>query len=166
MKAETLAHVKRELKEKSSEELMAICLRLAKYKVENKELLSFLLFHEHNVDDYVLLAKEEMEEMFMDVHNHRSYQAKKIIRKILTRANKHIKYASSKTVEIELLMHFCEQMKKSRIRLNEHTVLLNMYERQIMKIEKAIATLHEDLQYDYELALQEKNLRISYFRKD
>ncbi len=33
--------------------------------------------------------------------------------------------------------------------------LQNVYDRQILMIKKAIATLHEDLQYDYQLELDE-----------
>ena len=32
-----------------------------------------------------------------------------------------------------------------------HNSLLNVYNRQIILIKKAIVTLHEDLQYDYQL---------------
>jgi hypothetical protein len=31
----------------------------------------------------------------------------------------------------------------------EHKVMVNLYQSQLKKIEKLIATLHEDLQYDY-----------------
>lgn len=166
MKAETLATLKRELKHKSTEELLEICLRLTKYKVENKELLSFLLFHENDVDGYAQLVKQEIDTLFAEVNAHRLYWAKKTIRKILRTVNKHIKYAASKELEIEVLIHFCETMKESGIHFQSSTTLLNLYERQILKIENAIAKLHEDLQYDWNQQLEEKDLRLNYFARD
>ncbi len=163
MKPESIASIKKELKDKSREELEALCLRIAKYKVENKELLSFLLFHESNVWAYNLQVKEEMDLLFDGINNANLYWAKKSIRKILRLVNKHIKYVSEKETEIELLIYFCEKLKSSEIPFQKSTALFNIYERQLVKIEKAITTLHEDLQYDWNLALDQKNLRLSYF---
>ena len=42
MKAASIVTIRKELKHKSSEELQKLCLRLAAYKVENKELLTYL----------------------------------------------------------------------------------------------------------------------------
>ena len=44
MKAATVAQLKKELQFKSQEETMQLCLRLARFKKENKELLTYLLF--------------------------------------------------------------------------------------------------------------------------
>ena len=44
MKAATVAQLKKELQFKSQEEIMELCLRLARFKKENKELLTYLLF--------------------------------------------------------------------------------------------------------------------------
>ncbi len=165
MKAESLATLKRELKHKSTEELLEICLRLTKYKVENKELLSFLIFHENDVEGYGALVKEEMDALFEDVNVYRLYLAKKTIRKILRMVNKHIKYAGSKELEVELLIYFCIKMKALRIDFLSSTTLLNLYERQLIKIEKTIEKLHEDLQYDWNQQIESHNLRINYFSK-
>ena len=43
----------------------------------------------------------------------------------------------------------------SGINYKKYPVLLNIYERQILKIKKAISTLHTDLQCDYEKELEE-----------
>lgn len=163
MKAETIATIKKELKHKSTEELEGLCMRMAKYKVENKELLSFLLFHEENASGYILQVKDEMDLLFEGINMTNLYWAKKSIRKILRLVNKHIKYVSEKKAEIELLIYFCEKLKDSGISFQNSTALLNIYERQIFKIEKAISTIHEDLQYDWNMELDEKNLRTKYF---
>ncbi|RYD94928.1 MAG: hypothetical protein EOP50_08805 [Sphingobacteriales bacterium] len=82
------------------------------------------------------------------------YLAKKTIRKVLRLTNKHIRYTGSKEAEIELLLHFCISLKGSKLPINKHTVLLNLYNNQVKKIRAAIASLHEDLQYEYERELE------------
>jgi hypothetical protein len=44
MKASSISQIKKELQYVSKEELIEIVLRIGKYKIENKELLSYLLF--------------------------------------------------------------------------------------------------------------------------
>ena len=46
-------------------------------------------------------------------------------------------------------MHVCDQVKQSGLNLTKSTALTNIYAAQLKKIKTALATLHEDLQYDY-----------------
>ncbi len=39
--------------------------------------------------------------------------------------------------------------------IKRNVTLTNIYDRQIIMIEKIVKTLHEDLQYDYNLVLEE-----------
>ena len=94
-----------------------LCLRLAKYKKENKELLSYLLFEAHDENKYVEGVKAEMDELFKELPEGNSYYIKKSLRKILRIVNRHIKYSGIKSTEIELRVHFCKGFKKARIRL-------------------------------------------------
>ncbi len=48
MKAATVKQIKDELKHHSQEELIDLCLHLSKFKKENKELLSYLLYDANN----------------------------------------------------------------------------------------------------------------------
>ena len=57
MKAASIVTIRKELKHKSSEELQKLCLRLAAYKVENKELLTYLLFEQEDESAYVKQVK-------------------------------------------------------------------------------------------------------------
>ena len=54
MKASSIAQIKKELQFIEKEELIEIVLRLGKYKVENKELLSYLLFDSHDEEGYIV----------------------------------------------------------------------------------------------------------------
>ena len=155
MKAASVSEIKQELKEKPSSQLIELCLRLVRYKKENKELLTYLLFEAHDVEAYICSIKEEMDENFNDVHKTNLYFAKKTLRKILRVANKYIKYTGSKIVETELLLYFCNKLNNSKIPFHKSTALTNIYIAQQKKLTAAIASLHEDLQYEY-LAQLEK----------
>ena len=65
MKAATSNEIKQELKELSGAKLMDLCLRLARFKKENKELLTFLLFEADDLETYLKNVKEEVDENFM-----------------------------------------------------------------------------------------------------
>lgn len=150
----SLSALKKELKSKSDEELLAICLRLGRYKKENKELIHYLLLEAHDDAAYVEQIKADISEGFETINDSNLYYAKKGIRKVLRVANKHIKYSGNKTSEVEVLLYFVKQIKDMQIPIQNSKVLVNLYLNQIKKIEKALSTLHEDLQYDYNLELE------------
>jgi len=126
-----------------------LCLQLAKYKKDNKELLSYLLFEETDMPAYIESVKKEMDAQFAQINISHLYFAKKSLRKILRITGKHIRYTGSKQAEAELLIYFCRQLKNSGIHFETSTVLTNLYQAQLKKINAAIAGFHEDLQYDY-----------------
>lgn len=149
MKAASVSEIKQELKEKPSPQLIELCLRLARYKKENKELLTYLLFEAHDVEAYIVNVKEEMNESFSEINKANLYFAKKSLRKILRTAAKYIRYTGSKVVEVELLLHFCLNLKNSKIPYHKSAALVNIFIAQVKKIDVAIASMHEDLQYEY-----------------
>lgn len=149
MKAASIKEIKTELSELSPEKLIELCLDLAKYKKENKELLTYLLFEAHDESTYIKDVKSEMDELFKEINKSNTYLAKKSIRKILRITNKHVKYSGNKQTEVELLLYFCKKVKKLNIPLYSNTALGNLYIRQVQKIRKSLASLHEDLQFDY-----------------
>src|ERR1017187_8353818 len=155
MKAATLNELKHELKEIPSQKLLDTCIRLIKYKKENKELLTYLLFEADDEATYIKGIKDEIDLQFGDMNKNHIQFIKKGLRKILRMVNKHIKFSGKKETEAELLIYFCEKLKNSGIRYHKYTVLLNLYDRQIEKIKKAVSTLHEDLQYDYMKSVEE-----------
>jgi hypothetical protein len=149
MKAATISQIKQELLATAPAKLLELCLRLAKYKKENKELLNYLLFEAHDEQGYVESVKKEMEVQFNELPKSNVYLTKKSLRKILRITNRHIKYTGSRRVEAELLIYFCHQLKTSGIILKKSTALTNLYQQQLKKINAAISLLQEDLQYDY-----------------
>lgn len=149
MKTASINELKKELAAVPPAQLAALCLRLAKYKKENKELLTYLLFEADDEQGYINAVKTEMDNGFEEMTGSNLHNAKKRLRKILRLANKHIRYIGSKPAEVELLIYFCEQLVQSGLLRHNSTVLHNLYGAQLKKIVKAIVGLHEDLQHDY-----------------
>jgi len=149
MKAASISEIKIELNNLPASQLAALCLQLVKYKKDNKELLSYLLFEETDMPAYIESVKKEMDAQFAQINISHLYFAKKSLRKILRITGKHIRYTGSKQAEAELLIYFCRQLKNSGIHFETSTVLTNLYQAQLKKINAAIAGFHEDLQYDY-----------------
>jgi hypothetical protein len=149
MKAAYISHLKNELKNRPANELLEICLRLAKFKKENKELITYLLFEMEDEQTYIESIKEEVDKQFEEINTSNVYFAKKSIRKILRNINKFNRYSGIKQTEVELLLHFCKRLKGFSIPIAKSMVLSNIFDRQIEKIQKSIKSLHEDLQFDY-----------------
>jgi hypothetical protein len=149
MKAASVNEIKQELQALQSDKLVELCLRLARFKKENKELLTYLLFEAHNQTDYISSVKKEMDSQFTSVNQSNVYFAKKTIRKVLRTANKFIRYSSSAVVETELLLHFCFLLQSLGPSFMRNTIIKNMYQAQLKKINKSVNGMHEDLQYDY-----------------
>ena len=158
MKPASVNEIKQKLKETDKKELIEICQKLARFKKENKELLTYLLFEEDDLPNYIKNAKEEIDEGFSQINISNVYFAKKTIRKILRIANKHIRYTGSKAAETEILLHYLTNFKGLNLSWNKSTALMNLYKTQLKKIEAAIATMHEDLQYDYRRELEQLKL--------
>ena len=154
MKPASSAEIKQELKKLSPNELLETCMRLARFKKENKELLSFLLFESQDLEAYIGACKEEIEELFESVNTSHLYFAKKTIRKILRQINKQVRYSSSRQVEVELLLHFCDQLQETVSNYMKSPALFKLYLTQVRKLKTAIEELHEDLQFDYKKSLE------------
>ena len=148
MNATSITDIKKELEKRNHEELISYCLRLAKFKKENKELVNFLLFHADELSGYMENIKQEMDESFLNMNTTNIYYIKKSVRKVLRNVLKRIRFTLSKQVEAELLIHFCNCILKHSIPVKKSVQLKNIYESQLNKIEEALMTLHPDLQYD------------------
>ncbi|MEP6951539.1 MAG: hypothetical protein ABI863_19770 [Ginsengibacter sp.] len=155
MKAASIHELKKELEARNHIQLLSYCLRLAKFKKENKELLTFLLFEADDVTTYIENVKQEITGFFSEINISNIYYIKKSVRKILRHANKHIRFSGSKQAEAEILIHFCNSVINYSIPLRKSKPLLKMYEMQITKINESISTLHPDLQYDLRKQLKE-----------
>ena len=141
-------------------ELLSFCVRLAKFKKENKELLTFLLFEAGDMSTYIDNVKQEITALFSEINNSNIYYIKKSVRKILRHANKHIRFSSSKQAEAEILIHFCNNVINHPVPLHKSKPLQKMYEMQIKKIKESLLTLHPDLQYDLRKQLRKHDRKL------
>lgn len=151
MKAVTIKELKQELNHRSPKEVMDLCLRLTRFKKENKELLTYLLFEASYEEGYINSVKEEIDEQFERVNTKSPYFTRKSIRTILKNTRKYIRYSKNKETEVDLLLYFCAKMKDFRPSIKHNKRLQNLFNNLIESIQKKITTLHEDLQYDYEM---------------
>jgi hypothetical protein len=158
MKIESIVTIKKELQHLSKEELLALTLRLGKFKKENKALLTYLLFESHDEDGYIISVKSTLDELFEGINSDSYFYMKKTIRKILRQIRIYSRYSLKKTTEVELLLYFCERLNELKPSIHRNTTLSNLYQRQIISIKKKISVLHEDLQYDYNIQLEDLEL--------
>ena len=149
MKAATISEIKHELTQTNPSILIDLCLKLAKFKKDNKELLTYLLFEAHDEVAFIEQVKLEIESQFESINYSNIYFIKKSLRKILRTTSKFIRLTGSKQVEVELLLYFCKTLIIKDIPITKSSVLNNIYQLQLKKISQLISTLHEDLQYDY-----------------
>ncbi len=149
MKTATIKEIKTELENTAPAVLLELCLRLTKFRKENKELLTYLMFEASDEGSYVSSVNAVLDELFEAVNKSQLYFAKKTIRKIVRIANRYIKYSDCKTTEPDILIHVCEKINELGLDLKRNTALHNIYLSQLKKINKAVAAMHEDEQYDY-----------------
>ncbi|HEY0743213.1 MAG TPA: hypothetical protein VGD40_17215 [Chryseosolibacter sp.] len=150
MKSATVNELRKELKDSDPDVVRELCLRLIKYKKENKELATYALFEAHDENAYVKSVTNEIEELFKDIpRGGNAYYIKKTLRKILRFANRQVKYSGNKISELEIRIFFCEQMNEARTPKNPGTVIGNIYDQQLKKITTIFDSIEEDLQADY-----------------
>jgi len=155
MKAVSVVTIRKELKDRSHEELSELCLRLSRFKKENKELLTYLLFESHDESGYIETVKEEIDSQFETINTDSFFYIKKSVRKILRMIKKYARYSLKKETEIELLLYFCHKLRGFTPSIKRNITLMKIYDRQIATIKKLIPSLHEDLQYDYNIELED-----------
>ena len=161
IKVNSISTLKKELQHLPREVLIEHCLRIAKYKKDNKELLNYLLFESDDEPTYIQQIKNEVEKEFTTINTNPFYYIKKSIRRIHRIITKYIRHSGKKETEVELLIFFCQQMRSCGISFRESKVMVNLYERQLKAIHKALSALHDDIQIDYEEELEEVDQPLS-----
>lgn len=149
MKPESISTIKKELLHLPPDTLVEYCIRLAKYKTENKELLSYLIYQGNDQSLFIEEVKKEIDLQFENLNKSQLYLAKKTVRKVLRTTMKYIKFSGEKTTELELLIYFCKKLRLTGVSLRHGSVLGNLYMRQHHRASNVMSKLHEDLQLDY-----------------
>jgi len=149
MKAASVKEIKTSLETLSPHELISIGLRLARFKKENKELLTYMLFEEQDEESYISSVKMEIDSAFEQLNIKSVYIAKKNIRKIIRITSRFIKYSGKESTEATLLIYVCKKIKSSGLDIKKSVALANIYNSITKKIKNTIEVMHEDLQYDF-----------------
>ena len=150
MKAATVKEIGQELTNLTPRELRDLCLSLARFKKENKEFITYLLFESSDETSYVESVKLEIDRQFEQVNKKSYYFIKKGLRRILTNTRKYIRYSRNRKSEMDLMIYYCQKLRKFTPSVLKNKALRNMYLRQLEAIREKLGSLHEDLQFDYE----------------
>ena len=153
MNPASIDDIKNELKQLPPKKVLDLTLRLARFKKENKELLTYLLFESHDEAGYIQTLETDMDEQFADVDPTPVSQAKKKYRKILRGINRQIKYIGNKSAAVELLLYFSAKLNDQDTSL--HPKLQTIFLQQLAKAEKLLPLIEEDLQFDYRQKIDE-----------
>ena len=155
MKAASAKDIKEALQNLPESELLALCLRLSRFKKENKELLTYLLFEAADEESYVQELKSFIELEFEALPEKSAYLAKKSIRRIIRSVNRYLKYTDVKTTSVEVMISLCRQLRRLAKIYRESVAIQKIYSSHLKKVETIISTLHEDLQFDYRKELED-----------
>lgn len=156
MKSLTVKQIQNELSKASHNELINLCLTLAKFKKENKEFLTYLLLESESESNFIASVKLETDELFNSINTNSYFYIKKSVRKILRLLKKYIRFSKKTETEVELLLYFCKKLAQFNPPISGNNALKSIFNREIKLIQSKLLLLHEDLQYDYNLEL--KNL--------
>ncbi|MDG2470722.1 MAG: hypothetical protein P8M80_15680 [Pirellulaceae bacterium] len=149
MKAASIAELRKSLIRFDQGDLLEACLRLARFKKDNKELLTYLLFLSQDEPRFISGLCEEIDEQFLLTPN----AQKKTLRRIIRWMEKWLRFSGVNETEIEVRLHFCHALRSSDTPFRSNRVMTNMYEGQLKKIGKAVSKLHEDARSEYQAEL-------------
>jgi hypothetical protein len=155
MEIPSLAQLKKELSYLSERELVDLVADLAKFSRENKAFLYFKLNERDMPNLFVDTVKEELDDAFQTANTKNYHFAKKSAQAIRRKLNKSLTLGKNKADQAELILYFCEMLKKYGYLSFRHPVILNLYDMQIGKAKKLISAFHEDLQADFAYRLDD-----------
>ncbi len=147
--------IKSELKQLPPRQVLDLLLRLARFKKENKELLTYILFESVHENEYVEQVKRETTEEMEEIKHLTAYQYKKQFRKIQRKINKPIKYMGSKSATAELYLHMVRMISEKKKTIFIATFLDKTLQQYISKIEKILPAIEEDLAADLRKQVQQ-----------
>jgi hypothetical protein len=151
---EKLSDLKKELADLSKPELIKLCLRVAKLKRENKELLSYLIFDSEDPLFYAQKLKPEIKEVFEQPFQH-AYYLTKSIRKVMRIITKYYRFTSNKQGETELLIYLVEEFYQSWRYEYRYQALGKVIFRCLEKAQSNLKKIDEDFRADFEDPINE-----------
>jgi hypothetical protein len=151
---EKLSDLKKELSELSKPDLIKLCLRVAKLKRENKELLAYLIFDSDDPLFYAQKLKPEIKEVFEQPFQH-GYHFTKSLRKTTRLITKYYRFTSNKQGETELLLYLVDQFHLSWRYEYRYQALGKVIFRCLEKAQANLKKIDEDFRADFEHPIAE-----------
>ncbi len=146
MQTESISSLKKALLQMNSDQLVDACLRLARFKKDNKGLLTYLLFLSRDEAGYIDSLCGHIDEQFaLTPKAHR-----KTVRKIIRWMDKCLRFSGIKETEVQVRLHFCQALVSSKTPYQTSRVINNMLTGQIKKTRKAMEKFHKDVRLEYE----------------
>jgi hypothetical protein len=155
MHSATIDTIKTELKQLPPRQLLDLLLRLARFKKENKELLTYILFESANESEYIEQVKKEIAEEMVEIDGLPAYQYKKQFRKLQRKINKPVKYIGSKSATAELYLHMFRMISEKKKTTYLAPFLEKAMQQYIVKIEKLLPGIEDDLAADLRKQLKQ-----------
>lgn len=158
MENRKLIDIKKTMLHLTEKELMELCLSLIRYKKENKELVSYLLYDKHDEAYFIEKLCVDVDDMFKEIEGLTSRDIRKKARKIIRHCDKWLRFSKRKDTEIEVRMHLLKKIRTFPFTRSLTYFQETLYLRQRKKIMQSIPKVHEDLQNDYIDYMEEFNL--------
>jgi len=149
--------IKKELIECEKKQLIEIITRLCRFKLDNKSLVSFLLFDAENEPEFVKEAKLQIDDLIEESKYFNFYSTKKRYRKIATLITKYVKFTNKTESEIELRLHLVKTFTENKSELKTYLYFKKALSKQLEKVDKLMKKIHEDLQFEYEEEINNLN---------
>lgn len=146
--------IRKELQKLPPKKVLDLTLRLARFKKENKELLTYLLFEAGDEQGYVHSLRLEIDALLADVQKAPSATIKKQLRRVTRLITRQSKYIGSKWAAVDLHLYFCNELRSHPDQLLKITSANTIFHQQLNKAAKLLPALEADLQYDYQQQLE------------
>lgn len=156
MRPASIHDIRGQLQHLSNDELKELIIRLARFKQENKGLITYRIFDSLDEDAFVFSVLQLIREAFLGI-NPAPYLAKKTVRKAIRIGNQAIKYSGIPTTELSILCCLLEEMQSSPVDISSSPVLINLARGLEKRAQRCFDALHEDLQFEYRNQLQGVN---------
>ena len=164
VKAASIDEIKKELQQLPPKKAMELVLRLARFKKENKELLSYLLFEAGDTAGYIQSIEIQIREQLNELSAVRTSEQKKGARRVLRLINRQAKYIGTKEAHVQMLHFYCVQFAEIFGYPDLANTLATIFLQQLNKIMKLIPQIDEDLRHDYERWLESLDLADTQIR--
>jgi hypothetical protein len=149
-----LNDLKKDLAHLNAKELLTLLLRMTKMKVENKELLNYILYYDEKPLEYAQSYIDELVKPILECRTNDFYLLKGL-RKSKRLISKIFKITKSREAELfavlALLEAFREHYPTPRFRNNTRYFIESL----MLKLEKNLSLLNEDLRLDYQYRINE-----------